>query len=112
MANRKAFQDRQVVKEPVSPHAEVSSEHGEPSSRPLAHCVEGLYSSAASPVSCANAARSVTSAPEPAAAPPRGRGRLWLLLALAGFVAGGGYYAYITTKFMNKMMVINADPNR
>jgi YVTN family beta-propeller protein len=28
-----------------------------------------------------------------------------------GAKKGGGYYAYITTKFMNKMIVINADPN-
>lgn len=28
-----------------------------------------------------------------------------------GAKKGGGYYAYITTKFMNKMIVVNADPN-
>jgi plastocyanin len=28
-----------------------------------------------------------------------------------GAKKGGGYYAYVTTKFMNKMIVVNADPN-
>jgi len=28
-----------------------------------------------------------------------------------GAKKGGGYYAYVTTKFMNKMVVVNADPN-
>jgi len=28
-----------------------------------------------------------------------------------GAKKGGGYYAYVTTKFMNKMVVVSADPN-